>query len=202
MAAKALAKIDFKKQHPELYKAGKGVTDVRVARAVYLAVDCVGEPGGEAFQAAVGKIYALAYTTKFAMKGAGMIDFGVAPLECIYLEDPMAAPKSEWKWRLMLRIPAEVTAADLKTVRQALMEKKALDTSDVKRVPWTEGRALQTMHVGPYDKVSDAYARLMQEAKARGYSCSGPGHEVYLSDPRRVAPEKLKTIVRFGVKKG
>ena len=77
----------------------------------------------------------------------------------------------------------------------------AVDTSTVKRVSWTEGTALQTLHVGPYGKVGETYKRVVAEASEAGYQCVGIGHAVYLRDPRRVAPARLETIVRVTVKK-
>lgn len=92
-----------------------------------------------------------------------------------------------------------MTARALTGVRKALAEKKGLDTRSVKRIAWAEGRALQVLHVGPYNEVGGVYRRLIAEAAARGLSCAGPGHEIYLNDPRRVPPGEIKTIVRMPV---
>ncbi len=194
-----VAKLDLRKSQPELYKARPEVSELRCPRGAFLAVDGVGEPGGAAFQEAIGKLYALAYTTKFAMKKAGGADFAIPALECLWPDDPAGKPKNEWRWRLLLRVPDCVTETALKQVRRDLLQKKALDTAAVKRITWAEGRALQVLHVGPYDAVGDAYAKLAREAAARGLACAGSGHEVYISDPRRVPPEKIKTIVRMAV---
>jgi hypothetical protein len=196
-----VASIDFRKSYPDLYKAGRTVSELRAPTGVFLAVDGTGEPGGAAFQDAVQQLYALAYTTKFSMKKAGGADFGIPPLECLWPDDPNARPKNEWRWRLMLRVPPCVKAAALRQVRKELLERKGIRTDEVRRVTWAEGRALQVLHVGPYDSVGPSYRRLMEEARPRGLVCVPPGHEVYLSDPRRVPPERLKTIVRMAVKK-
>jgi hypothetical protein len=92
-----------------------------------------------------------------------------------------------------------VTLAQLKGAKQALRD-KGQDADAVQRVAWKEGRALQTMHVGPYDQVHVTYARLGQRAEELGLDPVGPGHEIYVSDPRRVPPERCKTIVRLGVR--
>lgn len=198
---KRLEKIDFKKTRPELYRGGKAIVEVKAGKGVYLAIENVGEPGGPAFEESIGKLFALAYTAKFTLLKAGAIDFGIPPLECLWLSDPADTPRDQWRWRLMLRIPEAVGSADLKPSRQALREKKGLDTASVKRVTLTEGPALQVLHLGPYEKLCETYARLKSETDARGLVWSGPPHEVYLNDPRRAAPERIKTLVRIPVKK-
>jgi hypothetical protein len=198
--AKPVEKVDFKKLYPDLYRESTAVAEVRAARGTFLAVDGVGAPGGEAYQEAIGALYALAYTAKFTYKNAGLGDFAVPALECLYFDDPASTLQEQWHWRLQLRIPDTITAGALAEIRKALKDKKSLDTREVKRVTWAEGRALQLLHVGPYDKVGDIYQRLMAEASARGLTCTGAGHEIYLNDPRRVAPEKIKTLVRLAVR--
>ncbi|HEY3381124.1 MAG TPA: GyrI-like domain-containing protein [Vicinamibacterales bacterium] len=195
-----LEKIDLKKTYSELYRATRKVASVRAARGTYLAIDGAGAPGGDDYQAAIGRLYAMAYTAKFALKGAGLLDFVVPPLECLWFDDPMDTPKDQWRWRLQLRIPDEVTAADIQTVRKALAERRDLDASNVKRVTWTEGRALQVLNVGPYDSVGAAYQTLMVAAAELHLECDRTGHEIYLSDPRKVVPARLKTIVRIAVR--
>jgi len=197
---RAVAKVDFRKLYPELYRESKNIVEVRAAKGIFLAVDGVGEPGSQAFQDAIGALYGLAYTTKFTLKNAGLGDFAVPALECLYFDDPATTPRDQWRWRLQLRIPEQITARTLADVRRALTEKKGLDTRAVKRIAWAEGRALQVLHVGPYNEVGDVYRRLAAEAGARRLSCTGPGHEIYLNDPRRVAPARIKTIVRMPVR--
>jgi hypothetical protein len=198
----SVAKVDFRKLYPDLYRESRNIAEVRAGRGVFLAVDGVGEPGSQAYQDAIGVLYALAYTAKFTFKNAGLGDFAVPALECLYFDDPATTPKEQWRWRVQLRIPEEVSAGALSDVRKALAEKKGLDTRAVKRITWAEGRALQLLHVGPYDQVSVVYRELMAEAAARGLACTGPGHEIYLNDPRRVDRAKIKTIVRMPVTVG
>jgi hypothetical protein len=195
------AKVDFRAAYPTLYKAGRSVDEVRVAKGVFLAVDGQGEPGGAAFQEAINKLYSLAYTAKFDIKAASGRDFSVPPLECLWPEGLCDRPRSEWRWRLMLRVPAWLTEQALGRARRIVRERKGFGTDEVRRVAWAEGRSLQVLHVGPYDGVAKSYERLGETAAARGLRFSGPGHEVYLSDPRRTAPEKIRTIVRVGVNK-
>jgi len=191
--------MDVKKAKPELYRAKKSVEEIDAGRGTFLTFDGVGEPGGTAYQEAIGKLYSLAYTTKFMLKHAGVLDFGITNLECLWFEDPAEKPRSEWEWRLQLRIPDEVTSAHLREARKALKERKGADLSGVRRQQWTEGRAVQVLHVGPYDTIDQTYRALGEYAEAHGLKLKGVGHEVYLSDPRRTAPERLKTIVRMPV---
>ncbi len=102
---------------------------------------------------------------------------------------------------MLIRIPGEVTEKDLGAARQEVLEKRQLETSGVKRWVWKEGRCLQVMHIGPYDSVGSAYQRLSTRALELGLVSPGPGHEICISDPHRVAPEKLKTIIRLPVKR-
>jgi hypothetical protein len=194
-----LEKMDFAKKHKDLYTATLKVKEVMVEKATYLSVKGIGEPGGKIFQDAIGKLYALAYTTKFQLKFAGTMDFAVSRLECLWPEDPTNLPPEKWPWQLLIRIPDAVTASDLARARKEILGKKHLDTSDVERWVWKEGRCLQVLHVGPYNEVGSVYKRLAKHAGSLGLRPTGPGHEIYISDPRRVAPAKLKTIVRLPV---
>jgi hypothetical protein len=145
-------------------------------------------------------MFTTVYTLKFACKAEGLFDFKVSTLECLYLSPP-ETPMAEWQWRLLSRIPNEVLGPMVTTIKKTIAEKKGLDVSAVKRLRWKEGSALQVLHVGPYDQVCETYNQLMEHAAQHGLVVGGPAHEIYLSDPRRVAPEKLRTIVRLGVKK-
>jgi len=192
--------IDIGKQFKELYTAKKKIEEISAERGTYLALEGQGEPGGEAYRSAIEKLYTVAYTLKFSLKGQGVVDFKVPKLECLWLfDDPKSVPRAEWPWRLQSRIPDEVTAQQIKQTVKAIRDKKDLDCSAVKRRSWKEGRALQLLHVGPYEKLGESYGKLHAEALQLGYRERGPAHEVYLSDPRRVEPERLKTIVRMPI---
>jgi len=200
MKAKKMKKIDFAKTHKDLYTATQKIKEVMADKATYLSIKGAGKPGGKAFQEAVQQMFTLAYTAKFTLLFAGKINYGVSRLECLWPEDPSKLPRAEWPWQLLIRIPNEVKESDLKKVRKDILKKKELDTSAVERWTWKEGRCVQVMHVGPYDKVADVYKQLCAHAQGLGLEATGPGHEIYISDPRRVAPEKLKTIVRMSVR--
>jgi len=100
----------------------------------------------------------------------------------------------------LVRIPDQVTAGDLAKARKQLLEKKQVDVASVERWIWTEGRCLQVLHVGSYDDLHHSYQKLMTHVKESHLISCGPAHEIYLSDPRRVEPAKLKTLVRMSVK--
>jgi hypothetical protein len=194
--------IDFAKALKDLYTATSKVKEVTAEAGTFFAVEEQGAPGGEAFGHAIQRLFSTAYTVKFALKEQGTVDFKVGKLECLYLSDPAETVMSQWRWRMLLRVADAVTAKDLAQAKKMLREKKGLDAAAVKRIRWKEGRAVQVLHVGPYDQVGQTYRQLQAYAEQHALVPKGPAHEIYLSDPRRVAPEKLKTIVRLPVKKG
>jgi hypothetical protein len=189
--------IDLKGRHKEMYTAKGTPEEVAVPAGTFLAVEGVGEPGGEAYQAAIDALYGVAYTMKFALKAAGVLDFKVPNLECLWLSDPNDTPPKEWEWHLSIRVPDRITAAQVAEAVRQVEAKKGIDASVVRRTDREGGRAIQILHVGPYDTVTDSYGKLRAYAQDRGLDVEGSGVEVYLSDPRRTAPERLKTIVRM-----
>ena len=193
-------KIDFKKTMKALYRAASKVERVNPGEGTFFAVDGCGTPGGEAFEKAIQNLYPVAYTVKFALKNAGTIDFVVPPLEALWYDNPKDVPDmSQWYWRTMIRVPELVTGEHLREAQESILDKKGTDTSDVQLVRWEEGDCLQVLHVGPYDQVGAIYEQIHARAKAENIALQPPGHEIYLSDPRRTAPEKLKTIVRIPI---
>ena len=193
-------KIDFSRTHKDLYTASQKVKEVEAGPAFFLSVKGKGEPGGTAFEKAIEKLYSVAYTAKFAIMKPKNADFKVSNLECLwFITDPENTPREDWTWELLVRVPEALTTDDLHRVREEIQKKRGLDTSDVERRMWEEGKAVQMMHVGPYEKLGETYQRLDQYARDNALTPKCPGHEIYFSDPRRVAPEKLRTIVRLPV---
>ncbi|MFH0963050.1 MAG: GyrI-like domain-containing protein [Planctomycetota bacterium] len=192
--------VDIKKDFRDLYRAGSRVEEVNVEPGTYLSVDGQGAPGAEAFSTAIQAVYSVAYTIKFGLKRAGVLDFKVPPLEVQWLvEDPKNTPMSEWRWRALLRVPDGVTAVHVSDAHKSLQTRKGVDASRVRRTSWRGGRELQTLHVGPYDLVAEAYKKLFAHARGMNAKPRGNCTEVYLNDPRRTAPAKLKTIVRMPI---
>ncbi len=195
-------RIDFRKLHKDAYTAGKRIKEVEIPKGVFLCVEGRGGPDGDAYLEAIQILFSLAYTLQFALKLSGELDFAVAPLETIWdVEDPQHTPRREWRWRVVSRIPEAITAKELKRGQKIVLSRKEFDTSKAKRVTLRASRCLQVMHLGPYEKLDETYQRLESFAGDQGYRAKDPVTEIYLSDPQRVAPEKLKTIVRLPVAK-
>ena len=178
---------------------------VQVPPLTYLAIDGQGAPGGAAYAQAVAALYALAYGARFAGKTKGHED-KVGPLEGLWWADDMAAfltdARDHWRWRMMIRAPAWLDATDLETLRASLRTKKAREPDLVAALGQValhrleEGACVQALHIGPYAAEGPLIQRLHAAAATRGHALRGLHHEIYLSDPRRVAPETLKTILR------
>jgi hypothetical protein len=208
-----MAKTDFRKTDPAFYAGTPGRWDrLTLPALTYLAIDGDGDPNGPGFAAATAALYPLAYALKYRAKAAGA-DFTVPPAEALWwAADPSAFTRNDragWRWRLMLRMPASLAEADLETLRPAVLAKlaKKKDGADPARLAavrldrLAEGPCLQTLHIGPYAAetpvLHDLHHRLMPEL---GLTFAGPHHEIYLSDPRRTAPEALKTLLRQPVR--
>jgi hypothetical protein len=190
---------DFEALLKTAYKAKRSPERVCVPPGVFLAVDGRGAPGAEGFQAAIQALYASTYTIKFTMKFAGELDFKVGRLECLYFTPP-PTPMDQWKWRMLIRVPQEVKAGHLRKAAVALKKRGGPDISGVRRIRWSPGQAVQILHVGLYDQVKAAYERLHAFGRELGLNVTGPAQEIYLNDPRRTAPAKLKTIVRLAAR--
>jgi len=158
--------IDFGKELKELYTAKKKVEEVDAGRGVYLSVAGQGEPGGEAYVHAIESLYAVAYTMKFELKAEGVTDFKVPKLECLWdIESPETTPQDQWQWRLLIRIPEAATGAHVRHAKKTVAQRKGIDVSTVSRRSWKEGKALQVMHVGPYEELGHAYEMVSGEAE-------------------------------------
>jgi hypothetical protein len=202
-------KIDLWTENKKLFspKAGKPEL-VRVPPFTYLMVDGAGDPNtSAAFRDAIGALYSLAYTLKFGLKKKKGLDFRVMPLSGrFHAEDPrvfLEGRKQEWKWTLMLALPSAVTAADLKAARTEAQARKNASPALplVRREVLREGLCAQILHLGPYSAEKPTIEALHAFIAEKGLTFAGSHHELYISDPNRTAPVKLKTIVRQPVKK-
>ena len=192
-------KIDLGKLHKADYVAPKKPVLLTIAKARYLAVSGQGRPGGEEFQARIGALYAIAFTVKMTRKFGGRQDYTVGRLEAQYFYDgnPAAIPKDQWRWQLMIRTPEFVAETEVAEAAAKLIAKgKPADVKQVKLETIDEGRCVQMLHVGPYEREGDTVAVMGAFAGQHGLKFAGPHHEIYISDPRRMAPEKLKTVLR------
>ncbi len=190
-------KVDLYKLHKADYVAKKEPALIKIGPAKYLTVDGQGEPGGEAFQTMLGALFAAAYTIKMTKKFAGQ-DYKVCGLEGLWWG--CEGSRETWRWKLMIRVPGFITARDLKDAVAKLKEKGKGDlAAKVRLETIKEGRCVQALHVGPYSSEPATVERMQAVAEASGLSFSGAHHEIYISDPRRVAPERLRTILRLPV---
>ncbi len=185
-----------------MYSASpKKIAYLEVPDMKYLSVDGKGHPeGNPEFQEAIETLYGTAYTLKFMLKKNP-----IPPLEAIWWIDGQefdVEKKNEWKWTCMIMQAYYVTDFLIEKSINELKKKKdtpALDKLQFKTV--SGGKAVQMLHIGPYDQVHIAIEKIVSELDNKGFKCKGKHHEIYLSDPGRVPPEKLKTIVRHFYKK-
>lgn len=194
--------------HEELYRAKAGrpaAVDVPPAR--FLMIDGSGSPDGEAFQQAVGALYAIAYTSKFALKKAGGPDVKVPPLEGLYevLADPAqaleAATRERLRWTLMIRLPEPIDEDLVERARAEAAKKKGLPAiANVRVEEFDEGQAAQVLHLGPYSSEPATIETLREFIAEQGRVARGGHHEIYLSIPGRTRPERMKTILRQPVR--
>jgi hypothetical protein len=191
--------IDMAKRLKTLYTAGRQLEEIVGERGVFLCVDGSGDPLGEASDAAIKQLHTMVRTIGRLLKEAGRMDFKSSRLEFRWMSDPRKTPKEEWGWRFMIRVPDEVTQADLKKARKVLRNRGRLSKWTVKRVCWREGRALQVMHIGPDEATADVYDKLGEKADEFGYRVRGPGHEIFISNRKNTDPGKRKKIVRLPI---
>ena len=193
------AKLDLYKVHKAEYAMPSNPVLVRTKPARYLAISGQGAPGGARFTACVGALYGVAFTIKMTRKFAGKQDYAVCKLEGQWYFDsePAGIPKDKWKWRLMIRTPDFISREDLEAAVVTLRKRgKSREIEEVTLETIDEGVCVQMLHTGPYEREDKSVALMQSFAEARGLKLSVPHHEIYLSDPRRVPPERLKTILR------
>jgi len=199
-----MKKLDLKKDFAAMYKATAKPAVVKVPKLRYLMIDGQGDPNtSKAFADAITTLYGLSYTLKFMVKnGPEAIDYGVMPLEAIWwaddMKDFMQANKAKWKWTAMIMQPAFITATMVKAAKAELVRKKKdLPSIALLRLEdMTEGACAQILHVGPYAAEGPTIAKLHAFIQENEKSLRGKHREIYLSDARRTAPEKMRTIIR------
>ena len=207
--------FDFKKEYREFYLPGNKPEIVNVPRASYVAVRGQGDPNaaGGAYQAAIGVLYAVAYTLKMSYKTdhriEGFFEYVVPPLEGFWWQEGMAgvdyADKSAFHWISVIRLPDFVTEADFRWAVETATKKKKLDCSAAEFLTLEEGLCVQILHIGPFDDEPATVAILDRYLQENGYendlSAARLHHEIYLSDARKVPPEKWKTVIRHPIRR-
>ena len=200
-------KIDFKKRYPLLYGARAGnfaAVDVPVMQ--FVKIDGARDPNRDpAYKRAVAWLYPVSYAMKFALKARTQEHYVVPPLEGLWwADDPddfVKRRKNLWRWTMMIMVPDFVGRSDFDAALAKCRGKLGEPPASLRLEPFDEGRCLQTLHVGSYDDEGPALARLHNEVMpAMGLTFAGLHHEIYLSDPRKTAAEKLKTILRQPVR--
>ena len=197
-----MPKLDLKKQYREFYNpSAKKFSLVDVPEFQFLMIDGSGDPNtSQAYREALEALYGMSYTLKFLSKAEGT-DYTVMALEGLWWTDDMAEfsveDKSAWSWTAMMMQPDHLTEVDVGAAKEQLREKKnppALDRIRFER--FREGLSVQIMYFGPYADEGPTIARLHQFAGEEGYRLRGKHHEIYVGDPNRTAPEKLRTVIR------
>ena len=204
-------KYDYKKTLKTLFNpSAKTPEVVAVPPMQFLAIEGSGAPNDNPlFEAAVAALYGCAYTIKFARKKAGIEpEYSVQPLEGLWWvadADPAQyrnVPLEQWRWRLLIGQPDFITPDEVAAAKEELAKKKGMDVSGLRLERIEEGLCVQILYIGPYKDEHPTIDRMHAWAREQGYALHGLHHEIYLGDPRKTAPEKLKTILRQPVRKG
>ncbi len=207
--------FDFKKEYKEYYMPKNKPEIVSVPEANYIAVRGKGDPNevGGAYQQAIGVLYAVAYTLKMSYKTdykiEGFFEYVVPPLEGFWRQDNTEGvnytDKSSFNWISVIRLPDFVTKKDFEWAVETATKKKKLDCSSAEFMTIDEGLCVQIMHHGPFDDEPATVALMDKYLAENGYvndmTAARLHHEIYMSDARRVAPEKWKTVIRHPIKK-
>lgn len=207
--------FDFKKEYKEFYLPKNKPGIVQVPATNYIAVRGTGDPNEEngAYQQAISVLYAVAYTLKMSYKTdyrmEGFFEYVVPPLEGFWWQEGQSgvdyANKAAFHWLSVIRLPDFVTPADLEWAKQTAAKKKKLDCASAEFLTVEEGLCVQMMHLGSFDDEPASVARMDAYIAQQGYvndlNNTRLHHEIYLSDARKVVPEKWKTVIRHPIKK-
>lgn len=197
-------KVDLFKLHKADYISSKNPQICNVANAHYLAIDGIGGPGEDNFNDAVAALYAVAYTVKMTRKKNNLGDYVICKLEARYWsinEQCLSEQdKSKWHWQLMIRTPSQVKTSDIEQAAKALAAKgKTVSVNNVKFIEHKFSQCIQMLHVGSYEEEHRTIEQMATFASEHQLSATGEHCEIYISDPRRIPEERLKTILRMPV---
>lgn len=207
--------FDFKKEYKEFYMPKDKPSIVTVPPMNYLAVRGHGDPNAEdgEYKEAISLLYGIAFTIKMSKKGSrqieGFFDYVVPPLEGFWWQDGVSgvdyARKENFNWISLIRLPDFVTKADFDWAIEEATRKKKTDFSKVEFMQVDEGLCVQCMHIGSYDDEPATVELMHQFMSEQGYELdindTRRHHEIYLSDARKVAPEKLRTVIRHPIRR-
>lgn len=207
--------FDFKKEYKEFYKPKNKPEIITVSRANYIAVRGMGDPNeeGGAYQQAISVLYAVAYTLKMSYRMdyqiEGFYEYVVPPLEGFWWQDNVDginySNKTGFRWISVIRLPDFITKKDFDWAVETAAQKKKVNCSCAEFMSIDEGLCVQIMHHGPFDNEPATIAEMDDYLKENGYendfSEGRLHHEIYLSDARKVAPEKWRTVIRHPIRK-
>ena len=207
--------FDFKKEYKEFYMPKDMPSIITVPSMNYWAVRGYGDPNQEdgEYKQAIGLLYGIAFTIKMSKKGdhqiEGYFDYVVPPLEGFWWQDGGTgvdyAHKDQFNWISVIRLPDFVTKKEFDWSVEEATRKKKMDSSKVEFFSYDEGLCVQCMHIGSYDDEPATVALMHEFMEQQGYALDITDqrlhHEIYLSDARKVAPEKLKTVIRHPIRK-
>ena len=196
-------KLDLTKEYKEYYKAKTIPSIVEFGEIPYLTLEGKGEPAGEVFTESVETLYPLAYGIKKICK-AQRKDFAVPKLEGLWWvksdKPALEVPRKDWYWKLLIRLPDFATPEMLIDAKEEVFKKKGLPLiKEAKFEKLNEGKCIQIMHIGPYSTEPETIEKMKKVMKDKGFTENGLHHEIYISDPRKTAPEKMKTILRLPI---
>ena len=205
-----MEKVDLKKQLKHLYNpTAKEVSIVDVPAMNFLMINGHGDPNtSELYKSAIEVLFAVSYTLKFTIKKSNVaIDYKVMPLEGLWWVEDMTQfsldNKEAWLWTAMIMQPEYVTSELVEEAKRQAEKKKGLSNLSMMRFEsFHEGQVVQIMHIAPYATEPETIQRMKNFIKNNNFIENGKHHEIYLSDPRKAAPEKMKTILRQPVTKG
>lgn len=207
-----MEKLDLTKVYKAYYTASSQPELINIAAASFLSITGTGDPSGQQYAEKLQALYSVAYAIKFAYKALDK-DFTVAKLEGLWsfdenkyahlsmTEASVKVPRAEWNYRTMIRMPEFVTAEQVDiAIQQVLNKKQILLVKEITLFQMTEGKSVQMLHTGPFANEPETLQKMMEFIQLHGLEKNGLHHEIYLSDFRKTAPEKLRTILREPVK--
>ncbi len=202
------AKTNLQKEDPNYYKIGKKAEVRDLDTYYYLTIESVCAPENELFNQSIEAIYKIAYTLKFQSKERGF-DFVVPKMEAFWWiaggaenqKEFMNTPREEWHWKILIRLPDFIERDLVNKALQAAKDSKLNNQllNQVKYESINEGRCVQVLHIGSYDKEENSLKKLHDLMESEGLKVNNYHHEIYLSDPGRTSEDKLRTILRYGV---
>ncbi len=202
-----IEKLDLAKADKNYYTASKSAEVRDLDSYYYLTISGQSSPEDKLFLDAIGKLYSVAYAIKFLLK-AEDLDFTVPKMEAFWFIEGGEenqhnfdkTPRDEWMWKIIIRMPDFVEESHFFRAVEGVKQKKGDSPDGVKYELINEGKCAQILHLGSYDDEAPTIQKLHDFIFSNGYKIADYHHEIYLSDPRRTAPEKLKTIIRYAIK--